>query len=113
MSLTCLDGALGVRSRILAAQAAASLFERKDCSHCDAYAENGSTNGDDAMRIFERLRLNFGFMPIEPKIDSEEQRELTDAAAAIPILAAATEGMCCGHCSGKLEGHTPELPTAR
>lgn len=68
------------------------------------------------MRVFERLRLNFGFMPIEPQDvsnDSKEQRELADVAAATANVPPAAEGMCCGHCSGNVEGHIPELPTAR
>ena len=66
------------------------------------------------MRLFERLRLNFGFLPIGLQKDSEETRELTDVAAATPpYVPAAAETMCCGHCSGNAEGHIPELPAAR
>lgn len=65
------------------------------------------------MRVFERLRLNFGFMPFEPQSDSKEQREVADVAAATTNVPPAAEGMCCGHCSGNVEGHIPELPTAR
>ena len=75
--------------------------------------QKAQQTGDSAMRIFERLRLNFGFMPIEPQNDSKEQRELADVAAATAYVPAAAEGMCCGHCSGNVEGHIPELPTAR
>jgi hypothetical protein len=66
-----------------------------------------------AMRIFERIRLNFGFLPIERQKESRERRELADVAAATPYVPAATEGMCCGHCSGNVEGHIAELPAAR
>jgi hypothetical protein len=65
------------------------------------------------MRMFERIRLNFGFMLIEPQNDSKETRELADVAAASPPVPAAAEGMCCGHCSGNADAHVPELPTAR
>jgi hypothetical protein len=33
-------------------------------------------------------------------------------AAATAYAPAAADGMCCGHCGGKAEGHTAELPTA-
>lgn len=66
-----------------------------------------------AMRIFERIRLNFGFLPIKLPKESRETRELADVAAATAYVPAATEGMCCGHCSGNAEGHIAELPTAR
>ena len=65
------------------------------------------------MRLFERLRLNLGFLPIGVQKDSKETRELTDVAAATPHVPAAAEAMCCGHCSGNAEEHIPELPTAR
>lgn len=68
------------------------------------------------MRMFERIRLNFGFMPIEPRNDSKdskETRELADVAAATPQAPVAVEGMCCGHCSGNADAHVPKLPTAR
>lgn len=64
------------------------------------------------MRLFERIRLNFGFMPIKPENDSKAMPELTDAANAAPQVPAG-DGMCCGHCSDNVEGHLPELPTAR
>jgi len=66
-----------------------------------------------AMRIFERIRKNFGFLPIERQKESRKTRELADAAAATAYVPAAAEGMCCGHCSGTAEGHIAELPTAR
>ncbi len=62
------------------------------------------------MRVFERLRLYLGFMPIEPQKGSKETP--ADVAAAPSYVHAAAEGMCCGHCSGNVEGHIPELPTA-
>jgi len=65
------------------------------------------------MRIFERMRLNFGFMPIEPQNDSKEPREPADVTAATPLAPVAAEGTCCGHCSGNADAHVPELPTAR
>ena len=65
------------------------------------------------MRLFERLRLKFGFLPIELQKDSKERRELADMAAAAPYVPAAAESLCCGHCSGNAEGHIPELPTTR
>jgi hypothetical protein len=65
------------------------------------------------MRMFERLQLNFGFLPIEPQKDSKETGELADVAAATPYVHAAAEGMCCGHCAGNAEEHIPEQPTAR
>ena len=69
-----------------------------------------------AMRIFERIRQNFGFLgflTIELQKESRETRELADVAAATAYVPPATEGMCCGHCSGNAEGHIAELPTAR
>ena len=63
------------------------------------------------MRLFERLRLRLGFLPIQLQKDSKERRELADIAAAAPYADAA-ESMCCGHCSGNAEGHVAELPTA-
>ena len=65
-----------------------------------------------AMRIFERIWLNFGFLPIERQKKARETRELADVAAAAPYVPAA-DGTCCGHCSGNAEGHIAELPTAR
>ena len=65
------------------------------------------------MRIFERMRQNFGFLPIERQKESRERRELADVATATPYVPAATEGMCRGHCSGNAEGHIAELPIAR
>ncbi|WP_456629399.1 hypothetical protein [Bradyrhizobium sp. URHC0002] len=63
------------------------------------------------MRIFERIRLNF--LPTKRQKESRETRELADVAAATPYVPTATEGMCCGHCSGNAEGHIAEFPTAR
>jgi hypothetical protein len=65
-----------------------------------------------AMRLFERLRQNFGFMPIKPQKGSKERRKV-DVAAATASVPTAAEGMCCGHCSGNAEAHIPELPTGR
>ena len=65
------------------------------------------------MRIFERIRKNFGFWPIELQKQSRKTRELADVVAATADVPAAAEGMCCGHCSGNAEGHIAELPTAR
>ena len=65
------------------------------------------------MRIFERIRQNFGFWPIELQKQSRKTRELADVVAATADVPAAAEGMCCGHCSGNAEGHIAELPTAR
>jgi hypothetical protein len=65
------------------------------------------------MRMFERLRVNFGFLPIEAQKDSKERREQADVATATAYIPAAAESMCCGHCSGNAEAHIAELPTAR
>lgn len=73
----------------------------------------GSSTEKFMMRLFERLRLSFGFLPIKPQKDSTETGELTDVTAATPYVPAAAEATCCGHCSGNAEGHIPELPTAR
>lgn len=63
------------------------------------------------MRLFKRLLLNFGFMPIETQKDSTDTGKLTDATAATPYVPAAAETTCCGHCSGNAAGHISELPT--
>jgi hypothetical protein len=65
------------------------------------------------MRVFERLRPRFGFMPTEPQNNSKDPRALADVAAATAYAPAAPEGMCCGHCSGNAARHISELPTAR
>ena len=65
------------------------------------------------MRVFERLRLYLGFMPIESRNDSKEHRAVADVPAATAHVPAAAEGMCCGHCSGNADGHVSELPAAR
>ncbi|MBB5053946.1 hypothetical protein HNQ36_003946 [Afipia massiliensis] len=64
-----------------------------------------------AMRLFERLRLSFGFLPIKTQRDSTETGDLTDVTVATPYVPAAAEATCCGHCSGNAAGHIPELPT--
>ena len=107
-----LDRTLAVLKPILAAPAATSLSERKDGCHGEPYAGKVQ-QGEIAMRIFERIRLNFGFLPIELQKESRETRELADVAAATAYVPAAAEGMCCGHCSGNAEGHIAELPAAR
>jgi hypothetical protein len=65
------------------------------------------------MRVFERIRLNLRFMPAKLQNDSREAREVNDVADASPHVAPASEGMCCGHCSGNVEAHVPELPGVR
>ena len=64
------------------------------------------------MRIFERIRQNLGFLPVELQKEARRAREQADVAAATAYAPAAADGMCCGHCGGKAEGHTAELPTA-
>jgi hypothetical protein len=65
------------------------------------------------MRIFQRLRTSLGLAPIQLQNVSDEVREQTLAVAIVPSGPTATEGMCCGHCSGNAEGHISELPSAR
>ncbi len=65
------------------------------------------------MRIFERIRTSFGLVPIQLQNDPKETREAAIAVAAVRSDPAATEAMCCGHCSGNAEGHILELPSAR
>ena len=68
-------------------------------------------HGKIAMRLFERLRLSFGFLPVKTQKDSTETGDLTDVTAATLYVPAAAEATCCGHCSGNAAGHIPELPT--
>jgi hypothetical protein len=65
------------------------------------------------MRLFERLRTSLGLAPIQLQNVSDEVRERTIVVATVPSDPAATEAMCCGHCSGNAEGHISELPIAR
>jgi hypothetical protein len=88
------------------------LSERKDGCHGEPYTGKVQQT-EIAMRIFERMRQNFGFWPIELQKQSRKTRELADVVAATADVPAAAEGMCCGHCSGNAEGHVAELPTAR
>ena len=58
------------------------------------------------MRIFQRLREKFGF---ESAVLDTQAHE--DKAITLPSLVLQpTDGMCCGHCSGKAEGHSLEQP---
>jgi hypothetical protein len=75
------------------------------------YPEKRSSK-ENTMRMFERLRANFGFLPIETQRDSKERPEQADVAAATSYVPVA-ESTCCGHCSGNTEAHILELPTAR
>jgi hypothetical protein len=88
------------------------LSERKDGCHGE-HMQGKVQQTEIAMRIFERIRQNFGFWPIELQKQSRKTRELADVVAATADVPAAAEGMCCGHCSGNAEGHVAELPTAR
>jgi hypothetical protein len=56
------------------------------------------------MRLFERLRGKLGYEPTA--IDAAPKPSLNQAAAATPLVLESTEGMCCGQCSGKAEGHS-------
>lgn len=62
------------------------------------------------MRLFERLRAQFGFQRSEPQNDSKKTRDGRDTA---PYSAVEVESMCCGNCSGSAEGYLSELPSAR
>jgi len=63
------------------------------------------------MRLFERLRGKLGFEPA--LIDAVPKPSLNQAAAAATLLVLESpEGMCCGHCSGKAEGHSAEKSAA-
>jgi hypothetical protein len=87
------------------------LSERKDGCHGERM-QGKVQQTEIAMRIFERIRLNFSFLPTERQKESREARELADVAAATAYVPTATGGMCCGHCSGNAERHIAELPTA-
>jgi hypothetical protein len=85
------------------------LSKRKDSWRVRTYA--GDLQQEEIrMRVFERIRLNLGFMPAKLQNDSKEVREVADASPHVPP---ASERMCCGHCSGNVEAHVPELPGAR
>jgi hypothetical protein len=62
------------------------------------------------MRLFERLRVQLGFQPSEPQIDSKKTRDGRDTA---PYSAVEVESMCCGNCSGSTEVYLSELPNGR
>lgn len=57
------------------------------------------------MRIYERLRIKFGFQPLQPEADPVTAGDKTKAIAPIPSTG---EGTCCGHCSGQAESHFSE-----
>jgi hypothetical protein len=61
------------------------------------------------MRMFERLRLGFGYLPIKPQKESKARREQADVAAAMAHVPAA-DSVCCGHCSGNADAPAPDLP---
>ena len=110
--MACLFRASAVQSPILATQTRVSLFKRKDVCHRKAHPESEIRQQENAMRMFERLRLNFGFLPVEVQKDAKARREQADVAVATPYVPVA-ESTCCGHCSGNTEAHILELPTAR
>jgi len=63
------------------------------------------------MRLFERLRGKLGYEPAVT--DAALKPGLNQAAAAAtPLVLESPEGMCCGHCSGKAEGHSAEKSAA-
>jgi hypothetical protein len=96
---------------ILAALAIASLSRRKDRGHRELYA--GKIQQEEmAMRIFERIRQNLGFLPVELQKEARRAREQADVAAATAYVPDATDGMCCGHCAGEAEGHIAKSPAA-
>ena len=62
------------------------------------------------MRLFERLREKLGYQPAVLNVTPETNKN--KAAALAPLVLAPTDGMCCGHCAGKAEGHSPEQSAA-
>lgn len=63
------------------------------------------------MRLFERLRGKPGYEPAV--IDAAPKSSSNKAAAAPPPpVLDSIESMCCGHCSGKADGHSAETSAA-
>ena len=62
------------------------------------------------MRLFERLREKLGCEPAV--LDAAPEASKNKAAALAPLVLQPTDSMCCGHCSGKAEGHSEEQSAA-
>ena len=58
------------------------------------------------MGLFQSLREKLGYE--HAVLDAIPETSKNKAAALASLVLEATEGMCCGHCSGKAEGHSPE-----
>ena len=58
------------------------------------------------MGLFESLREKLGYEPAV--LDATPETSKNKAAVLPPLVLEATDSMCCGHCSGKAEGHSSE-----